>query len=106
MTTARRSSGNPVKGAALLTAILFGLIWLPLIGPFVAGIVGGINSGSMQGAIIAWAVPSFIIFFAFMMISTLSPVGLNFGFLAVVIFHMGIVLVGAVAGGSGAGKSG
>lgn len=101
MTSAR--SGNPVKGALLLTAILFGLIWLPLIGPFVAGVVGGLNSGSRQGAIIAWAVPSFLITVFAVLLSVLTPMGANPIFLFFVLFHMGIVLIGAIAGGAGAG---
>jgi hypothetical protein len=95
----RHTSGNPVKGALFLTGILFGLIWFPLVGPFVAGLVGGLNSGSVPGALIAWVVPTSLIGFFVVLLAGMSPMGINYGFLAIVVFHMCIVLVGALAGG-------
>ncbi|NOR69811.1 MAG: hypothetical protein GQ532_08995, partial [Methylomarinum sp.] len=54
-----------------------GLFWLPIIGPLIAGVVGGNKAGGVVAAIIAVFLPAFIVgsgFFVFASILSGFPV--------------------------------
>jgi len=90
-----------------LTLLLF---WLPVIGPFIAGLVGGIKAGSVKRALLAVFVPG-------VMIGVMVAVGVSYladvywgvlaglGGVALSFLNIGPLLLGAVLGGAGAGVS-
>ena len=85
----------------LLSILLF---WLPLIGPLVAGFVGGRKAGTVANAILAVFLPGLVFGFAlFFLASVLTGFPL-LGFLAgaggfvLVCAHVGPLLLGAIIG--------
>jgi hypothetical protein len=80
------------------------LFWMPVVGPLIAGFVGGRKSGGVGNAILAALLPGVIIgaiAFFFASIFTLNPL---FGFLAgmggagLALAHVGPMLVAAIVG--------
>ena len=93
--------------AILLMALLsFLLCWLPIIGPLIAGIVGGKKAGGIGAAFIAVLLPAIIIgilLFAFTSsISGLPLIGAiaAAGGLTLALAGIGPLLLGAVIGGA------
>lgn len=94
-------------GAAI--AWMFGiwclLFWLPVLGPFVAGLVGGKKSGSVGSAIGAVFLPGLVIsvltFAAGAGLSGEAAIGalVGAGAFLVVAANVGPLLVGAIIGG-------
>ena len=90
-----------------LTLLLF---WLPVVGPFIAGLVGGIKAGSVKNALLAVFVPA-------VMIGVMAAVAVTYladvywgvlaglGGVALSLINIGPLLLGAVLGGAGAGVS-
>lgn len=80
------------------------LFWLPLLGPIIAGFVGGRKAGTLGNAILAALLPGFLIsaaFFFFASVLTGLPL---FGFLAGIgglafaAIHFTPLLLGAILG--------
>jgi hypothetical protein len=96
------SVGRAILWMFVLSILLF---WIPIIGPFIAGFVGGRKAGTLGDAILAVFLPA-IVFAAclFFFASVLTGVPL-FGFLAamggfvLIIAHVGPLLLGAIIGG-------
>jgi hypothetical protein len=101
---------NGEKGSVLSAIIWMFLIslllfWLPVIGPLIAGIVGGTKAGSVGSAIVAVFLPGIVLgLILFVFTSTLS--GLPFlgmiaaaGGFALVLANVGPLLLGAILGG-------
>jgi len=90
-----------------LTLLLF---WLPVVGPFIAGLVGGIKAGSVKNALLAVFVPA-------VMTGVMAAVAVTYladvywgvlaglGGVALSLINIGPLLLGAVLGGAGAGVS-
>ncbi len=85
----------------LLSILLF---WLPLLGPFIAGFVGGRKAGSVSNAIIAVFLPGIVFgiaLFFFAAVLTAFPL-LAFlagaGGLILALAHIGPLLLGAILG--------
>jgi hypothetical protein len=80
------------------------LFWLPVVGPFIAGFVGGRKAGSMGNALLAVFLPAIIIgailFFLGTALTGIPIVGFlaGFGGLAICLAHVGPLLVGAILG--------
>jgi hypothetical protein len=81
------------------------LFWMPVLGPGIAGLVGGKKAGSVPAAVAAVFLPAIIfgvvIFLLAATFAGLPLIGLFFGFGAFVLslVHVGPLLVGAVIGG-------
>jgi hypothetical protein len=95
------SVGSAILWMFLLSILLF---WLPVIGPLIAGFVGGRKAGSMGNAILAVVLPGLVFGAAlFLSASLLTGVPI-FGLLAgaggvVLAFaHIGPLLLGAILG--------
>jgi len=95
------SVGSAIIWMFVLSILLF---WLPIMGPLIAGFVGGRKAGSLGNAILAVLLPGLIfgaILFFFSTLLTGLPL---FGFiagaggLALVFVHVGPLLLGAVVG--------
>lgn len=91
-----------------LTLLLF---WLPVIGPLIAGLVGGVKAGSVKRALLAVFVPG-------VMTGVMVAIGVTYltdlwqwgvlaglGGLALSFLNLGPLLLGAILGGLGAGVS-
>lgn len=84
-----------------LTLLLF---WLPVVGPFIAGLVGGVKAGSVKRALLAVFVPA-------VMTGVMAAVAVTYladvywgvlaglGGVAISFLNIGPLLLGAVLGG-------
>ena len=95
------SVGSAILWIFVLSILLF---WLPLLGPFIAGFVGGRKAGSVGNAILAVILPGLVFgVILFLLTGLLLGVPLV-GFLAgaggiVLAFaHIGPLLIGAILG--------
>ena len=85
----------------ILSILLF---WMPLIGPLVAGFVGGRKAGSLGNAVIAVFLPGLVfgiaLFFLASLLTGFPPLGLiaGAGGFVLVAAHVGPLLLGAVVG--------
>ncbi len=81
------------------------LFWLPVIGPLIAGIVGGKKAGAVGRAIMAVFLPAIIVgggFFALASVLSGMPVlGVvaGLGGLTLALMNVGPLLIGAIIGG-------
>ncbi len=100
-----KKKGSIILGIFWMFLISILLFWLPGIGPFIAGIVGGKKSGGLLNAIIAVFLPAIalgIFLFLFASLLTGAPV---IGFVAgagtfvLIISNVGPLLIGAIIGG-------
>ncbi|MGA8026826.1 MAG: hypothetical protein WB992_06740 [Bryobacteraceae bacterium] len=80
------------------------LFWLPLLGPLIAGFVGGRKAGNLSNAMIAVLLPA-IVFGALLFLLASLVTGMPlFGFLAgaggmvLALAHVGPLLLGAIVG--------
>jgi len=90
-----------------LTLLVF---WLPVVGPLVAGLVGGVKAGSVKRALLAVFVPGVMTgVMVAVAVTYLADVywGMlaGFGGVALSFLNIGPLLLGAVLGGAGAGVS-
>jgi hypothetical protein len=89
-----------------MTGISLLLFWLPVLGPAIAGFVGGRKAGGVGPAVIAAFLPG-ILFGAilFVLASALTGIPLlgavaGLGGMAIAFAHIGPLLVGAIIGGA------
>ncbi|MFT7128436.1 MAG: hypothetical protein ACI89U_000543 [Gammaproteobacteria bacterium] len=99
-------NGSVIGGIFWMFFISILLFWLPVVGPLIAGIVGGKKSGGVGAAMAAVFLPS-IIFGALLFslaasISGLPLIGAIAGAGGVVLSlaHVGPLLIGAIIGGA------
>jgi hypothetical protein len=105
MTDVRAEKGSVLAGLIWMLVLSILLFWLPLIGPLVAGFVGGKKSGGLGKAILAVFIPA--IFFAIMLfvfstaltgLPLIGAVAAAGGFVLAAA-EVGPLLIGAVVGG-------
>lgn len=99
------SEGSITSGMLWMLFISILFFWLPLIGPLIAGIVGGKKAGGIGAAIMAVFLPGIIVGVgAFALASILSGLP-AFGMVAALggvtlaLMNVGPLLVGAIVGG-------
>jgi len=103
------NSGSIIGGSLWMLFISILLFWLPILGPLLAGIVGGMKSGGVGSAIIAVFLPGIVVglLLAFLPVASLGglPVigallAAAFAFGAIFIgLQIGLLLLGAIIGG-------
>src|SRR5262245_34107957 len=101
------ASGNTriVAGAVWMFVISVLLFWLPVVGPLVAGIVGGKKAGGVGAALTAGVVPAIgrgiLLFVCATLLAGLPLVGVlaGMGAFVLVAAQVGLLLVGAIVGG-------
>ena len=97
--------GSIVLGALWMLVISVLLFWLPVVGPLIAGVVGGKTAGSVGRAIAAVFLPAIIsAILLFLLGTVLTGVPLigalaGMGGFVLVSAHVGPLLVGAILGG-------
>jgi hypothetical protein len=80
------------------------LFWLPVLGPLIAGFVGGRKAGSLGNAVIAVILPGLIFGAALFFLASLLTGLPLFGFIAgaggavLALAHVGPLLIGAILG--------
>jgi hypothetical protein len=86
----------------LISILLF---WLPVVGPLIAGVVGGKKAGGIGPAIVSVFLPIFVtgvaLFFFSSALTGLPLIGAiaGFGVWILMIAHVGPLLLGAIVGG-------
>ncbi len=100
---AAATNGSVGRGMVWMLVLSVLLFWLPILGPLIAGFVGGRKSGSVGNAILAALLPGLVIgALAFVFASLLT--GPFFGFMAgmggagLALAHVGPMLVAAIVG--------
>jgi hypothetical protein len=77
-----RRDGSIVGAAIWMVVLSILLFWLPVVGPLIAGFVGGRKAGGVGAALTAAALPAIVLAAVVLLITTL----------------VGLPIVGAVAG--------
>jgi hypothetical protein len=99
------SKGSLWSAIAWMGGLSLLLFWLPLIGPFIAGFVGGKKAGSVGNAALAVFLPGLLLavlsFVLGTMLSGMPLIGIlaGFGGLVLAFSSIGPLLVGALLGG-------
>lgn len=103
MTPTKQGSVGAGIGWMFLISLL--LFWLPVIGPFIAGLVGGKKSGGVGNAIVAVFLPG-IVFGVLLFVLAASLTGIpilgaiaGVGGITLALVHIGPLLIGAIIGG-------
>lgn len=102
---ANDNDGSIFLGMIWMLVISLLLFWLPLIGPLIAGVVGGKQAGGVMAGFSAALLPGIVIgialFFAGTMLTTLPLVGaiLSGAGLLIYLFYIPTLLIGALIGG-------
>jgi hypothetical protein len=98
--------GSILSAVVWMTILSLLLFWLPVIGPLIAGFVGGRKAGTVGNAIIAVFVPGIlaavVMFLGIGLLSGMPLIGAIAGMGALVAagLHIGPLLVGAIVGGA------
>jgi hypothetical protein len=101
MTVRQGSVGSAMMWMFVLSVLLF---WLPIIGPLIAGFVGGRKAGSLSNAVLAVILPGLIIsvglFFLASLLTGLPILGAiaGAGGLVLAFAHIGPMLLAAIVG--------
>jgi hypothetical protein len=97
------TTGSVGRGMVWMLVLSVLLFWLPVVGPLIAGFVGGRKSGSVGNAILAAILPGLLIgALTFIFASLLT--GPFFGFMAglggagLALAHVGPMLIAAIIG--------
>ena len=102
---AGNSKGSVVGGMIWMFVISLLLFWLPVVGPLIAGVVGGRAAGGVGGAMMAVFLPGLLIggclFVVAAALSGIPIIGVvaGLGGFALSVAHIGPLLMGAVIGG-------
>jgi hypothetical protein len=100
----RGRPGSVISATLWMFVLSVLLFWLPILGPLIAGFVGGRKAGGVGNAILAVILPALVfgvVLFLLASILTGLPI---FGFIAgaggagLALAHIGPLLVGAIVG--------
>ncbi len=101
----QKSKGSVIGGMFWMFLISVLLFWMPVLGPGLAGVVGGKVSGGVGKALIAVFLPSIILgIILFAVASSLSGMPVvgaiaGAGGIVLSLVHVGPMLIGAIIGG-------
>ena len=101
-----RSEGSILAGIIWMFVISLLLFWLPLIGPLVAGFVGGKKAGGIGAGLMAVFLPGIVLGIAlFFLASSLTGIPIlgaiaATGGIVLSLVGVGPLLVGAIIGGA------
>lgn len=101
---AAATTGSIGRGMVWMFVLSILLFWMPVLGPLIAGFVGGRKSGSVGNAILAALLPGILLgvvaFFlaAFLTLSPLFGFMAGFGSIGLALAHVGPMLIAAIVG--------
>jgi hypothetical protein len=104
--TITKPKGSIVGAMFIMFFVSLLLFWLPVIGPFVAGIVGGKKARGSGGAFVAVLLPGLVVgTLLFVLAGSLTGVPLlgviaGVGAFVLSLGHVGPLLLGAIIGGA------
>jgi len=104
--TLEKPKGSVVGGMFIMLLVSLVLFWLPVVGPILAGIIGGRKAGGVGNAILAAVLPALIVgTILFFLAGSLTGVPLlgavaGIGGIILSLAHIGPLLLGAVIGGA------
>jgi hypothetical protein len=96
--------GSVGSAAAWMFGLSILLFWLPIVGPLIAGFVGGRKAGTVGNAILAALLPGIVfgvlLFFVGTMLTGVPLFGFiaGFGGLVFALVHVGFLLIAAIIG--------
>lgn len=105
----RERRGNLWSGMNWMAGLSLLLFWLPVIGPMIAGVVGGWKAGDLRRALLAVFLPAvgtgILVAVGIGWLTHLAFWGVlaGLGGLVLALLNVGPMLVGAIAGGVAAG---
>jgi len=89
--TANRRSGSVGRAFLWMTVLSILLFWMPIFGPFVAGVVGGARAGGVGNALLAALIPALIVG----VLLTLGGIGIGLPILGALFATIGVGLIAA-----------
>ena len=94
-----KSDGSIVKGFFWMFFLSILLVWIPVLGQFIAGIVGGKKAGGVGNAVVAYFLPAIVLTALFFWFFPLIPfIGLSF---VIMLLSINFALFcGAIVGGA------
>jgi hypothetical protein len=100
---AAATTGSVGRGMVWMLVLSILLFWLPVVGPLIAGFVGGRRSGGVGNAILAALLPGLLIgaltfFFATLLTGPLFGFMAGLGGAGLALVHVGPMLVAAIVG--------
>ena len=101
----QQQSGSIISAMLWMCFISLLLFWLPIIGPLLAGIVGGKKAGGVGTAILAAFLPAVLLGAVLFFVTTFLSGLVAFGFMAglgsftLSVINIGPLLLGAIIGG-------
>ncbi|MGE5093069.1 MAG: hypothetical protein ACM3OH_12960 [Bacillota bacterium] len=105
----RARPGNLWSGMNWMAGLSLLLFWLPVVGPMIAGVVGGWKAGDLRRALLAVFLPAvgtgILVALGIGWLTHLAFWGFlaGLGGLVLALLNVGPMLVGAIAGGIAAG---
>ena len=104
MATASKSQGSILSGTLWMIALAILLFWLPVVGPLIAGFVGGRKSGGVGPAIISSIIPALLASGLFLLVGAglgAPVIGaiVGAGFFIVIFVELLPMMVAAIVGG-------
>ena len=105
----RERPGNLWSGMNWMAGLSLLLFWLPVVGPMIAGVVGGWKAGDLRRALLAVFLPAvgtgILVAVGIGWLTRLAFWGVlaGLGGLVLALLNVGPMLLGAIAGGAAAG---
>lgn len=99
-----RGQGSIASAIIWMFVLSIVLFWLPILGPLIAGFVGGRKAGSLSNALLAVILPAavggVILFFLATLVTAAPLLGLiaGAGGAVLALAHVGPLLLGAIVG--------
>lgn len=108
-TRTTRGGGSILAAAIWMFVLSLLLFWLPLIGPVIAGFIGGQKAGTPGGAIVAGIIPAIAVALLLLLVGSLFALPIigvlvGAGIFLVIVVQSIPLLVGAFLGGAMSGR--
>ena len=105
MATANTSQGSIVSGTIWMLGLAILLFWLPVVGPLIAGFVGGRKSGGVGPAVISSIIPALLASGLFLLAGAAFGVPIigaivGAGFFIVILVELVPMTLAAIVGGA------
>ncbi|TVR77137.1 MAG: hypothetical protein EA415_00470 [Sphaerobacteraceae bacterium] len=105
MSTANAQQGSVLSGTLWMLGLAILLFWIPVVGPLIAGFVGGRKSGGVGSAIISSIIPAALASGLFLLVGAAFGVPIigaivGAGFFIVILVELVPMTLAAIVGGA------